>query len=418
MASRFTGLWRHSGFLKLWVADAVSVLGSQVTTLALPLTAALVLGATPAQMGMLGAAQYAPAVVVGLFAGVWVDRSRRRPLMVAADLGRALLLAAIPLAALAGALRIELLYAVAFGSGALGVLFATARGAHLPSLVERAALVEANGKLSVTGSVGLIAGPGLAGLLVRWLSAPVALVADALSFVVSGLLVGAIRADEPPPATRPARPSVVAEAAEGVRVLAREPVLRAFVLSSATLDVGWNALMAVYLLYLARELGQPATTIGLIFGVGSAGALAAGAVAGRIAARLGLGRTLVGSQLVVGLGGLGRAAPHRRRGRPEPRRHRARRRAGRRAPGHRARTAAGPCRCRRELGRVRRRHRRAAPRRAARRAHRPRPDDGARRLDRPGGVPVALLLAGAEAPGAAEGLTDLPEHFVPLSANP
>ena len=304
MASPFTGLWRHPDFVKLWAADAVSVLGSQVTALALPLTAALVLGATPAQMGMLGAAQYAPAVVVGLFAGVWVDRSRRRPLMVAADLGRALLLAAIPLAALAGALRIELLYAVAFGSGALGVLFATARGAYLPSLVERAALVEANGKLSVTGSVGLIAGPGLAGLLVRWLSAPVALVADALSFVVSGLLVGAIRADEPPPATRPARPSVVAEAAEGVRVLAREPVLRAFVLSSATLDVGWNALMAVYLLYLARELGQPATTIGLIFGVGSAGALAAGAVAGRIAARLGLGRTLVGSQLVVGLGGL------------------------------------------------------------------------------------------------------------------
>jgi MFS family permease len=304
MASPFTGLWRHPDFVKLWAADAVSVLGSQVTALALPLTAALVLGATPAQMGMLGAAQYAPAVVVGLFAGVWVDRSRRRPLMVAADLGRALLLAAIPLAALAGALRIELLYAVAFGSGALGVLFATARGAYLPSLVERAALVEANGKLSVTGSVGLIAGPGLAGLLVRWLSAPVALVADALSFVVSGLLVGAIGADEPPPAPRPAGPSVVAEAAEGVRVLAREPVLRAFVLSSATLDVGWNALMAVYLLYLARELGQPATTIGLIFGVGSAGALAAGAVAGRIAARLGLGRTLVGSQLVVGLGGL------------------------------------------------------------------------------------------------------------------
>ena len=282
----------------------VSVLGSQVTTLALPLTAALALDATPAQMGLLGALAYAPAVLVGLVAGVWIDRLRRRPLMVAADLGRAVVLGLVPLAALLDLLRIELLYAVAFFAGALGVLFDTAHGAYVPTLVEGSELVEANAKLSVTGSAALIAGPGLGGLLIQLLTAPVAVAADALSFLVSALCLGAIRTDEPAPAGGRPSPSLAAEVLAGLRLLLRDPILRAFTLAAATLDVGWNALMAVYLLYLTRELGQPATTVGLIFGAGSAGALLAGLVADRLARRLGLGPTLVGSQAGIGLGGM------------------------------------------------------------------------------------------------------------------
>ena len=304
MSRLFSGLWRHPDFLKLWAGDVVSVFGSQVTALALPLTAALALDATPAQMGLLGALAYAPAVLVGLVAGVWIDRLRRRPLMVAADLGRTVVLGLVPLAALLDLLRIELLYAVAFLAGALGVLFDTARGAYVPTLVERSELVEANAKLSVTGSAALIAGPGLGGLLIQLLTAPVAVAADALSFLVSALCLGAIRTDEPAPAGGRASPSLAAEVLAGLRLLLRDPILRAFTLAAATLDVGWNALMAVYLLYLTRELGQPATTVGLIFGAGSAGALLAGLVADRLARRLGLGPTLVGSQAGIGLGGL------------------------------------------------------------------------------------------------------------------
>jgi MFS family permease len=223
--------------------------------------------------------------------------------MVAADLGRAAVLAAVPAAALLDALRVELLYAVAFLMGALTVLFNAARASYLPTLVPSPQLTDANSKLSITSSIGLIAGPSLAGLLVQRITPPLAIAVDAVSFVVSAVCVGTIRADEPPPSAT-SRRGVAAEIGEGLRMLLRDPLLRSFVASSATLDVGWNALMAVYVLYLTRELGQPPTTVGLIFGIGSAGALLAGFVASGAAHRLGLGRALVVSQMGIGAGSL------------------------------------------------------------------------------------------------------------------
>src|SRR5215510_4164741 len=180
-----TGLWRDREFLKFWAASAISDLGSQVSTLALPLIAVLMLGATPWQMGLLSAAGAAPVLVVGLFAGVWVDRLRRRPVMIAADVARAGLLLVIPLASALGILTIEILYAVALLAGALAVLFDVAFLSFLPTLVGESNLMDANSKLEMTSSTAQVAGPSIGGVLIGALGAPFAVVIDALSFLGS-----------------------------------------------------------------------------------------------------------------------------------------------------------------------------------------------------------------------------------------
>src|SRR5204863_8098676 len=188
MRNRFTGLWRHREFLKYWTASAVSDVGSQITALALPLIGALTLAATPWQMGLLGAAGGAPILLVGLFAGVWVDRLRRRPVLIAADVGRALLLLTIPLASMAGLLTIPLLCVVALLVGALNVLFDIAHLAFLPVLVSREQIVDGNAKLEVTAAGAQAVGPSVGGALIGLLGAPFAVLLDALSFLVSGWL--------------------------------------------------------------------------------------------------------------------------------------------------------------------------------------------------------------------------------------
>ena len=180
-------LWRNADFLKLWAGQSISLIGSEVTALALPLTAALTLNASPAQMGILGAVQYAPALLLGLFAGVWIDRVRRRPILLFADVGRALLLASIPVAILLGAHSMNYLYGVAFAVGALTVLFSVAYQAYLPSLVAKDHLVGANGRLEGSRVFSFIVGSSLAGALVQLLTAPIAILADACSFLVSVL---------------------------------------------------------------------------------------------------------------------------------------------------------------------------------------------------------------------------------------
>src|SRR5918997_3745420 len=175
-------LWRNGSFVRLWFAQTVSNAGSQITYVALPLTAVLVLGATPAQMGLLGIASRAPNLLFDLFAGVWVDRTRRRPILVGADLGRALLIGTIPVAALLGYLTFAQLYIVAFAVGTLAGFFSLASISLLPSLVKGQQLVEANSKLAITDSVMTIAGPSLAGGLVQLIGAPRAIIVDAISY--------------------------------------------------------------------------------------------------------------------------------------------------------------------------------------------------------------------------------------------
>jgi MFS family permease len=298
------GLWRQREFLKFWTASAISDIGSQITAVALPLIAALTLRATAWEMGLLSAAGSVPIVLVGLVAGVWVDRARRRPMLIAADVGRAVLLLAIPLASMAGALRIEILYAVALLVGVLTVLFDVAYLSFLPSLVERDRLIDGNSKLEATSSAAQVAGPGLGGVLIGMLGAAFAILLDALSFVASALLIAGIRVREAALAAAGGRASLTTEIGEGLRVVFMHPILRVLVGCSATSNLFGRMFLAVYVLYMTRDLGLGPVGIGMVFSTGGIGALVGALVAERVTRRFGPGPTMTWAQLLFGLTGM------------------------------------------------------------------------------------------------------------------
>ncbi len=297
-------LWRHRNFTRLWAGQTISQFGSQITLLALPLTAALTLHATPAEMGILAATETVPFLLVGLFAGVWVDRLRRRPILLVTDCARGVLLLAIPLAALLGVLNMGLLYVVAFLVGILTVFFDVAYQSFLPALVGREQLVEGNSKLEVSRSAAQIAGPGIAGGLVQLVTAPVAIVVDAASFLVSALFLAAIGVPETAPVPHAERQSVGQEIGEGMRVVIRNPLLKAIAVSAATWNLGGNIAQAVTILYLTRRLGLGAGIIGLIYAVGSIGFLCGALIAGRVARGIGVGPAIIGAMAACSFGSL------------------------------------------------------------------------------------------------------------------
>jgi MFS family permease len=302
MMARRGGLWKRPDFLNYWAAQAISQLGSQVTLLAIPLLAVLTLRATPWQMGILAAAETAPFLLTGLIAGVWADRRRRRPMLIAADLGRGGLLLLVPVAAWAGRLRMEHLYAIGFLIGVLTVFFEVAAQSYLPSLVPRERLVDANGKLQTTRSMAQVAGPGLAGVLVQAASAPVAILLDAASFFLSALGLGRIRASEPAPAAHRDDVNLWREIAEGCRVVAHNPILRAFAGKVAVANLGFQVLMTVFVLYATRDLGLDAAHLGLVFAAGSVGSLLGALLAEQTARRYGIGPAIVGCSMLAALG--------------------------------------------------------------------------------------------------------------------
>lgn len=307
MKTRLGGLWQHPNFLKLWAGETVSVFGSQITLLALPLTAVLVLGATPGQMGILGAVEMAPFLFISLFAGVWVDRWRLRPLMIKADIGRAILLGSIPVVYTLGWLSIEYLYGIALLVGVLTVFFDVAYQSYLPVLVGREHLIEGNGKLEVSRSVAQITGPGLAGTLVQVASGPVALALDAISFAFSAIFLSFIKHTEPAKAVSLVKHNIWREIGEGLGVVFGNRYLRSIAACTGTTNFFTNIAAAVYTLYVVRELHLDAVMLGLIFGIGSIGALIGAVMAGWLARRIGLGWTIIGTAGLTGFGGL--AAP-------------------------------------------------------------------------------------------------------------
>jgi MFS family permease len=272
--------------------------GSLVTQVALPLTAVLALGATPAEMGLLAALEILPGIAIGLIAGVWVDRLRRRPVLIAADLGRAALLGTIPVAAWLGTLRIEQLYVVALLAGTLTVFFDVAYQSYLPALVRREELVEANSKLEASAAAAEVAAFGLGGVLVQTLTGPVAILLDALSFLVSALAVGAIRTPEPPPAPATSRQGVLREIGEGLRAIRADPVLRALAAATVTLELSFRLVGTVYMLYVSRELGFPPALIGGLAAIGGAASFLGALAAGRVPTRWGAGPVLAVALLV------------------------------------------------------------------------------------------------------------------------
>ena len=291
MRFRFTGLWGHRDFKRLWLGGTVSSFGSQITLLALPLTAVLVLDATPLQMGILAAAGSAPALVFGLGAGVWVDRKKKRPIMIATDYGRAVLLLAVPVSVAFDVLRIEYLYVIALAVGMLSLLFGIASRSMLPSLVTQEELVEANSKLAVGRSASEVTGPGVAGVLVQLFTAPVALIVDALTFVASAIAVQSIRTPEPEPMPSTGQ-GLLQEALRGLAFIRRSRVLMPLAGAIAGVAI-FNAMFeAAWLLYVSKELGLEPVTFGIIFSTGGLGFLLGALLADRLIRRTGIGRAV------------------------------------------------------------------------------------------------------------------------------
>lgn len=275
--------WRRPAFLLFWSGETVSLFGTQVTVLALPLTAVLALGASATQLGLVRFAEAFPYILFTLMFGAWVDRRRRRPVMILAHAARALLLGLVPLLAILHLLDLSLLGAIAFGVGVFTVLFDVTWLAYVPTLVAADELVDANGKVATSASAAEVAGPGLGGLLVQALSAPLALLADAFSFVVAMLTLLAIRDPEPAPAIQQeTRRSLPGEIRVGLSAVWDNEYLRAIMVMSGL----WNLLNGiantVFLLYAVRGLHLGAGALGAIYAVGAIGGLIGSAISTRL----------------------------------------------------------------------------------------------------------------------------------------
>lgn len=301
---RRSGLWKNADFLNLWGAETVSQFGSQISLLAIPLLAAVTLDASPLEMGILGAAGGLPRLLLGFLAGPWVDRHRKRPLMIATDAGRAIVLLAIPICALFDSLRMEILIAVAMLVGLQTVFFNTAYSAIVPILVERHQLGDANGKLMASLSLAQAAGPAIAGALISVVSAPIVIVGNALSFLWSGWFIRGIRKVEPPVPARSPEHHFRREIVDGFRVLVASPILRATTLCSATIVLAGNLFLSVYVLYMTDDLHLSSTGIGLVYASGGIGSLIGTFLAGLFATRIGVGRTIVWSAFAFGAFGV------------------------------------------------------------------------------------------------------------------
>lgn len=300
MTAPTSKLTSSPNFLKLWAAQTASVLGVQLTDFALPLTAALTLQATPMQMGILNALDTLPFLLFGLFAGTFVDRVHRRPIMARADFARAALLSVVPLAALLGMLRLEVLYVVAFLVGVATLLFDVAYQSFLPSVVRRDQLADANAKLETSHALFNVLGPSLGGGLVQLVTAPVALCVNAVAFVASAALLGGLRVQEAPPEPSET-PRVWRSISEGVRFVALNPMLRAIAGCTSILNFFSALASTVWVLYVTRELGFQPALIGTVLGVGSAGAVLGAVLAAGLPRRLGVGRVIIGAAMLLPL---------------------------------------------------------------------------------------------------------------------
>jgi MFS family permease len=291
------GLWRHADFLKLWSAETISQFGSQITGLALPLVAIITLDVSAFQVSALFVIELAPFLLISLPAGVWVDRLPRRPILILGDLGRAALLATVPIAYAFDALTIWQLYGVGFLVGICTVFFDVAYQSYLPSLVDRTALVEGNSKLEISRSAAQLSGPAAAGVLVQALKAPYAILVDALSFLASGLFVLGIRKQEENVPTRAERKesktSMRTELGEGLRWVLGNPYLRTISMSTATFNFFGSMMQAILAVYLVRSLGMSPFLIGVIYAIGNIGYLLGALTTNRISRRIGVGPAIV-----------------------------------------------------------------------------------------------------------------------------
>ena len=302
-----TGLWRHPDFVKLWGSLTIVHFGGQITFLALPLTAAIMLNATPFEVGVLTALEALPYPLFGLFAGVLVDRMRKLPVIIACDVGRGLALLAIPLCAWFGVLTMAVLYIVGFLVGLLTVIGWPAYQVFMTERVGRENLVEANAKIGVSDSAAQLIGPGFAGAMIQWLTAPIAILLDAISFFFSAwMLRGIPPAETDAPKYTPR--SLKSEIREGLLTIWQNRTLRALVWAIATWQVFRHAFIAIVVLFAARELGFSAGHVGVLFMLAGVGSLAAAGLVGPLNARFGMGPTMLFGIAATGVAWLVMAA--------------------------------------------------------------------------------------------------------------
>jgi predicted MFS family arabinose efflux permease len=304
-------LYRHADFMKLWTGETISLFGTRVGSVAMSFAAVITLRATPFQMGLLSAAGYVPSVVFSLVTGAWVDRLRRRPIMILADLGRTAVLATVPLAAIYGVLTMRHLYFVVLLAALLDLLFDVSYRTYLPTLVDREQLLDANGKLSASSSLAEVAGFSICGWLVQWITAPFAILIDAVSFLASAIAIASIRTPEPVPSRHRGARALVGEIAAGGRAIWSDGRLRA--LAVVALVGGffpslWNTL---YMLLVVDALGLKPAGLGMIFAVGGVSALLGALAAQRASDWLGTGRAMV---LGLAVGGFAMVLPPLARG--------------------------------------------------------------------------------------------------------
>jgi MFS family permease len=289
-------LWRDRRFAAFWTSYTVSQVGDRVTELALPLIAVVVLDATPSQVGLLTAAVWLPNLIA-MFVGTWIDRrTHKRRVLVVADLFRAAALLAVPIAYSLDALTLGVLFAVALATGMGEVVFHMAYPAFYVRLVPRESYVDANSKLSASRAAAFVGGPAIAGALIHAVTAPVAIIVDAISFLFSAGVIARLRGLTAEATTTPSEPdghSLVRQAIEGMRFVIRHSVLRASLGCTTTINFFTFIAQALLILYASRTLGLSAAVIGLALGIGAAGGLIGAVVAPRIARVIGVGRTIM-----------------------------------------------------------------------------------------------------------------------------
>jgi len=300
------GLWGHTDFLKLWTGQSISEFGSQISALAIPWLAAVGLHATPLQFSLLGVLGFLPFIVFALPAGVWVDRLRRRPILIVGDASRAVLLGLLPVLWVTGALQMWHLFVVQFVVGVFTVFFDVAYQSYLPSLVDREHLVEGNAKLQLTVSVAGVAGPGLSGALIAAITAPYAIILDAVSFLVSTAFMIPIRAKEHLPERHEdtPKPKMLPELKEGLGFVLRHPYLRPIAACTGVANFFGQVLFAVALLYFVRTLHLSSLETGVVFGAFGVGSIAGALAATRIQQKIGVGPAIVGSAVTFSFAGL------------------------------------------------------------------------------------------------------------------
>lgn len=300
---RRSRLWDNQDFIRFWIGETIANFGSHLGLIALPLIAAVTLNASPFEMGLLAASSNLPRMVVGIFAGAWVDRRKRRPIMIGVNFSRALTLLLIPGAAMLDMLTFPVLLAVAVLLGIQGIIFDSAWSAMVPNLVDRKELADANGKLWASMSLAQISGPAIAGTLIAWMSGPNVMILTAIAFVIAAWFIRRIERPEPEAdANMHAGPrDMLLHIREGYAELVRNPVVRPLTTTLVTMALGGGMLGAVYVLFLTNDLGLSTRGVGLVFAGGGLGALIGSMVAAPAAKRFGYGRVILWGGVLQGV---------------------------------------------------------------------------------------------------------------------